>query len=404
MTGAKPANARGSLLACALAIAGIVGAAAPAAAQQAVEPTRVYIEATGHTADLLFLDAYRAQPDLIGDPITEEFRARSGFQSTGAEQLIQYFENLALVYVPDAPAGEQIQPLELGRMAVEQQLATRPSPALEQAVRRTACAPGADAACVGFAGTGKTLSGAFLEFWQAEDGARWLGAPLTEAYRAPDRSLVQYFERGALRMAAGQEISALPLGTVFAREQRLRTAPIPQPEGVPVYDEALFSMPAESATTADAATNEDWVQPAVPVGWITGTAGPGPIQGGYKEVVVSISQASLWAYEDGQLMASSIVSTGKGDHPLTVTPLGYHQVLTKYEKQDMQGNIGGDEYFTPDVPWILYFDDLGNALHGAYWHNDFGIARSHGCVNLPLDIAEWIYNWAPIGTPITIIE
>ena len=46
----------------------------------------------------------------------------------------------------------------------------------------------------------------------------------------------------------------------------------------------------------------------------------------------------------------------------------------------------------------MYFDYDAEALHGAYWHNNFGTPMSHGCVNLPLDFATWLFDWAPLGT------
>ncbi|MFH1188669.1 MAG: L,D-transpeptidase [bacterium] len=52
----------------------------------------------------------------------------------------------------------------------------------------------------------------------------------------------------------------------------------------------------------------------------------------------------------------------------------------------------GSDYDLPGVPFDMYFDG-GRALHGAYWHNSFGSVRSHGCVNLPLDAAEWLWFW-----------
>lgn len=56
-----------------------------------------------------------------------------------------------------------------------------------------------------------------------------------------------------------------------------------------------------------------------------------------------------------------------------------------------------------DVPWVMYFTDEGHALHGTYWHQNFGYPMSHGCVNLPLDVAEWMFGWTPEGTGDTII-
>jgi lipoprotein-anchoring transpeptidase ErfK/SrfK len=57
----------------------------------------------------------------------------------------------------------------------------------------------------------------------------------------------------------------------------------------------------------------------------------------------------------------------------------------------------------PRVPWALYFKG-GVALHGTYWHDRFGTGYrpSHGCVNLNLDDAEWLYAWTDVGTPVTV--
>jgi hypothetical protein len=397
------ARSRLSILAVLAAFVSL-GAPTTTFADHEAIPITVYVPETGHTADLLFLDAWRSQRELIGNPITEEFKARAGFLASATDgQLVQFFQNMALVWVPDAPVGEQIQPLPLGEQALKLHLKRNPGEALLRADRRTACPAGASDGCRGFARTGQTVRGEFYTYWLEREGDFWLGAPLTEAFRAPDRSLIQYFERGALRKGAAGSIAPMPIGSVLARQHRLDTAPIAQPEGVPVFDDALFVPPDPVPSEPVKEETGEWVQPAVALGWVTGTFGPGPQVGGYKEIVISISKQAMWAYEDGALMASTLVSTGTADIPETVTPIGYHTVLTKYEVQTMQGVIGGEDYLVEDVPHILYFDDLGNALHGAYWHNEFGAPRSHGCVNLPLDIAEWLYNWAPIGTAVTVV-
>ncbi len=82
------------------------------------------------------------------------------------------------------------------------------------------------------------------------------------------------------------------------------------------------------------------------------------------------------------------------------------------------GTEGEDDYFDlPGVPWNIFFTYSGIAIHGTYWHNDYGIERSHGCVNVSPEAAKWIYRWtdpvAPyeddyvrsnrtVGTPIVV--
>ena len=62
-------------------------------------------------------------------------------------------------------------------------------------------------------------------------------------------------------------------------------------------------------------------------------------------------------------------------------------------------NADGTDYETPNVPWTSFFH-RGYALHGAPWRTSFGYSASHGCVNLPVPVAKWIYDFAPLGTPV----
>jgi lipoprotein-anchoring transpeptidase ErfK/SrfK len=120
-----------------------------------------------------------------------------------------------------------------------------------------------------------------------------------------------------------------------------------------------------------------------------------------KTIVISIRHQMLWAYKGDQVVLSSSVSTGRAGFD---TPVGSFSVLTKLPSQTMEGVIGGEYYNVPDVPWVLYFTNSGHALHGTYWHSNFGTPMSHGCVNLPLDVAAWLYTWAPVGTPVLVIS
>ena len=131
--------------------------------------------------------------------------------------------------------------------------------------------------------------------------------------------------------------------------------------------------------------------------------GPGRWQTGDKEVVVSLGAQRLWAYEGEQMILTTLVSTGTAETPEVATPIGQWRILTKLPMETMTGTIDGKPYEVDDVPYVMYFTDEGHALHGTYWHNNFGTPMSHGCVNLPMDVAEWMYRWAPEGTAVTII-
>ena len=363
---------------------------ASVSAQEWSAPRTVFVSSTGHTTDGLFLDLWRAERTLLGDPVTEEFTPRTGFTAAGDADVVQYYEHLALIYLPDEAPGGLVQALDLGRQALEQAETAGASIALRRAMQRTVCSPTAGDNCLTVAATGHTVRGPFLAEWQEGAVSSWLGNPLTESFIAPDGTRVQYFENGMLRLAESGLVEPLPLGRISAQRAKLDTKPIPQPADVPEYDESLFVAPAPKIEEAVSA-------------WAPGTFGPGPQQGAWKEIVVSISSQAMWAYENGELVNSTYVSTGTAEVPETTTPIGYHSIIAKVDVQTMEGTISGEYYRVEDVPNVMYFDNLGNALHGAYWHNNFGTPMSHGCVNLPLDVAAWIYAWAPVGTAVTVV-
>ena len=360
-----------------------------AIAQEWSSPRTVFVPTTGHTTDGLFLDVWRSDRGVLGDPISEEVHARSGYTAASGADVVQYYEHMALIYLPHEAPENQVQTLDLGQQALDQANAVGTSIALQRALERTVCSPASDVPCLNVVETGHTVRGSFYAYWQEGDAAAWFGAPLTEEFIAPDGTRIQYFESGILRQTASGAVEPLPLGRIAARQAQISTDPIEQPTDVPVYDEELFIPPPQATPVED--TTPDW------------SFGPGPQQGAWKEVVVSLSAQKMWAYEGGDLAISSLVSTGTGNVPETLTPTGFFSVLAKFDVQTMEGTISGEQYRVEDVPYVMYFDNNGDALHGTYWHNNFGTPMSHGCVNLPMDVAAWMYQWAPVGTAVSVI-
>jgi len=109
---------------------------------------------------------------------------------------------------------------------------------------------------------------------------------------------------------------------------------------------------------------------------------------------VDLSVQRLTAYEGNTAVRSTLVSTGL---PNTPTLTGRYQVYVKYVADAMSG----PGYYLPDVPYTMYYD-RGYAIHGTYWHSNFGHPMSHGCINLPTPEAQWLFNWASVGTVINI--
>lgn len=127
----------------------------------------------------------------------------------------------------------------------------------------------------------------------------------------------------------------------------------------------------------------------------TGQDAPKPSTSVGKAIVISLDHQRIYAFDNGELVHSHLVSTGL---PATPTVKGDFKVYVKYEADDMQG----PDYFLPQVPFTMYFYQ-GYAIHGTYWHNKFGRVMSHGCVNLPTNEAQWFFNFAEVGTPVRVV-
>jgi hypothetical protein len=125
-----------------------------------------------------------------------------------------------------------------------------------------------------------------------------------------------------------------------------------------------------------------------------------------KRIEIRLSDQTLTAFEDSEIVCATKVSAGLGGKDMS-TPTGVFHVQIKVVCVHMgDGRLTTDPlaYELPGVPWVSYFEiENGLALHGAYWHNDFGRPRSHGCVNLRPEDALWLYRWtfpsAPDATP-----
>jgi hypothetical protein len=129
---------------------------------------------------------------------------------------------------------------------------------------------------------------------------------------------------------------------------------------------------------------------------------PGWATAGRKWIDVSILRQSLTAYEGTRPVYVTLVSTGAdglGDPKKThSTVQGVFRIHTKHVTVTMDGDEVGDEFDLRDVPFVQYFTE-GYALHAAYWHDDFGTPRSHGCVNLAPRDAAWLFGWTTPGVP-----
>ncbi len=111
---------------------------------------------------------------------------------------------------------------------------------------------------------------------------------------------------------------------------------------------------------------------------------------------VDLSEQRLTAYVGKTPVKTYLVSTGL---PQTPTPVGQYAIWIKLRYDDM----AGADYYIEDVPYVMYFHE-GYGLHGVTWHANFGHRMSHGCVNQPNDMAEWLFHFADVGTIVNIHE
>ncbi len=115
---------------------------------------------------------------------------------------------------------------------------------------------------------------------------------------------------------------------------------------------------------------------------------------GLHWIDVDLSSQKVRAYSGDTLEKTFFVSTGTVNYP-TVT--GQYKVWIKLRYDDMRG----PGYNLKDVPYVLYFYK-GYGLHGTYWHHNFGTPMSHGCVNLSIEDAAWVYDFAEVGTLVNV--
>jgi lipoprotein-anchoring transpeptidase ErfK/SrfK len=113
---------------------------------------------------------------------------------------------------------------------------------------------------------------------------------------------------------------------------------------------------------------------------------------GEKWIDIDIGDQVLTAYQGDTVVRTFTISSGSSRYP-TVT--GSFRTYSRTEMQDMSGgsHAAGDYYFQADVPWVQYFFE-GYAIHGAYWHNQFGTPIGHGCINMRVEESRWLYEWA----------
>lgn len=121
----------------------------------------------------------------------------------------------------------------------------------------------------------------------------------------------------------------------------------------------------------------------------------------YRYIEVSLAHQKLYVYEQGRIIKEMWISSGIARYP---TPTGDFYIRSKVLSTRMSYEYGPnnpDNYDIPNVPYVMPFDGP-YTLHGAFWHNDFGTPKSHGCINLSVPDSKWLFEWANLGDSVHV--
>ena len=355
----------------------------------------VWVEPTGHTMSSVLLDYWRVtgRDEFFGNPISEPFETPDGVWSQAMESgIIQYLPEYMWTLEPFVrfmPAGRLLlADLNGGFRADGKRMGGGGNPrAGAWALPEGSSLSGV----VGYAAeNGVEVAEPFRAWYLEREAAWYLGQPLTPLI-AERGGAAQWFEGGLLlEEEAGPKLA--PLGEELAVRLGIDTTPVERGD-LPVDVERLFLTVANPSPLGNA-------------------GGPGR-----KRIEVDVTAQQVRLFQGGQKVLESPISTGLWPNK---TELGSFRVRYKKRKEDMrgatddEGNVvwivgegggppaGSIPYGVEDVPDVLYINQQAEALHGAYWHNSFGQTMSHGCINQPLDVAAFVYDWAPLGTPVRV--
>lgn len=228
-------------------------------------------------------------------------------------------------------------------------------------------------------------------------------------------SAVAYAE-WSKRGGDGDTVAAVIVATTAATTQTITPSPIP-PSPKPQAAIESTPHPIQPKNIAANSKQEAWpTWTTTPTPTYTPTPSPtwaatfrAPQEGelekrplnisiNEKWIDVNLTTQTLTAYEGDLPVLETLISSGLAQHA-TVT--GQFRVWLRFETQTMDGSRLGYDYYLENVPYVMYFFE-DYALHGTFWHNNFGQPMSHGCVNMETGDAGWLFNWSEMGTVVNV--
>lgn len=353
-----------------------------ASAEEWSAPRTVYFQETGHSLDQSFLDFWRSNSGWsnYGLPVSPEITLENG-------HIVQYLQYARFEYWPEGDAngnhfvlgkvGEELKPTVLQRSLIASNgnpgnisTVTDQMKAWLPLKADSTIATNPDHTYI--EETGHTVFGGFRDFWQSTGDVNYLGNPLSQEYSIGD-TVYQVFEFGQLKWTAENGVHMAAIGNVLADKYSISTAPVAQGD-IPTYDESLFVKPGPSYGEFVAGGGEVWVD-------------------------INLSAQYMTIYQGDNILLELYVSTGTAGWE---TPVGTYYINRMLVSDDMIGTASGESWYVPAVPHAMYFTNQGHAIHGTYWHNNYGTPMSHGCVNMPEWAAEYLYSIAYVGVRLEI--
>jgi hypothetical protein len=353
----RPKRNLHGILALAIALTSLTWLLAPQPASAneffAPDAEQLYFEQTGQVLAGVFLEAWQDLGGIgrTGKPISPAVHE--------GDRWVQWFEYVRLEVPNGETVAENVTFAPAGRLYADKIGYSRWHPAFQPVA---AAGEGARY----FEETRHTLANAMLNAWSNNDYETKLGMPISEEFNIGS-SIYQFFEHGAFAWTEDEGVVLVPIGILDATTQGQLAPRVEKPDVATIWNQVQFNFNHPAA-------GERWIE-------------------------VNLSTYTMTAYVGTTPVIQSSVVIGASVSP---TVQGEFHIQWKLESQDMEG-IGwdGTEYRQEDVPWVMYFFE-DYALHGAHWRDSFGYAASQGCVNLPVDVARQLYEWAPYGTRVVV--
>lgn len=210
----------------------------------------------------------------------------------------------------------------------------------------------------------------------------------TQPESAPQPQVVHTVQRGEFIAQIARRYSVSAADIISANN-------LANPDRIYAGQQLVIPGASSTANTTPPTTT-DWANAQGNYGERPLITPPQPSITSGRLIMVDLSDSMTYAFQDGVLVYSALSSMGL---PATPTVKGQFKIYNRLVSQTMSG----PGYYLPGVEYVQYFYQ-GYALHGAYWHDNFGQPMSHGCVNLRNDDAAWLYAFGEIGTPVHVIE